>query len=227
MASSEFYLWLKAQSKGRVREGHTNVYSKKQLRKQEMKAAMRETKHLPQKPTAIHLPEFTPKMSWKARAEVMREVHQLVGQWADCRGQNESMWDVWEAGVAHWRGLLETIYPPEFYVACEKLVRDEPHDLMPIFEFLQADPLFFRSGYAKEGLLTKLKSYPLTEKDKDALRAIILQRVDDEAEVRREFRHYVRLARVLDSPEFRVALDKRSGWRVRAILSLLPPLVKT
>jgi hypothetical protein len=163
-------------------------------------------------------------MDWNARATVVREMRARLEELRQYRREDEAVWEMHSQAATHYGTLLSRIYPADYCVAYEELKAEEPHDLTPILEFLRADPLFYGSGYEKEWLLRKLKNYPLTPKNKDALRAIILQRVDSNEQVRREFRYYVRLARVLDSLEFRAALEKRSGWRVRAVQSILEML---
>jgi hypothetical protein len=66
-------------------------------------------------------------------------------------------------------------------------------------EFLELDPLFFRSGYLKETFLDQLKVAPLTEADKTRLREVLIDAVLRRG--RREFRRYCRLAVVLQSAE--------------------------
>ena len=66
--------------------------------------------------------------------------------------------------------------------------------------FLEADPWFFRSGYAKAEILRRLKNLPLTDVQRKRLLKIILQAVD--YEIRSGFSDYARLAGVIHTPDF-------------------------
>ncbi len=73
--------------------------------------------------------------------------------------------------------------------------------------FLEKDPWTFGSGYAKADMIGLLRKLNLTRKQGDRLRKVLLTVVDKRD--RREFRHYCRLARKLDSPELRSELARR------------------
>lgn len=66
--------------------------------------------------------------------------------------------------------------------------------------YLEVDPYHFRSGYNKATLIRCLKRLPLTPKQQDRLRAVVLQALDGDD--RRGFRDYWRLASRLQTPEF-------------------------
>lgn len=81
--------------------------------------------------------------------------------------------------------------------------------------FLEQNPRYFRSGYFKAAIASKLKAAPLTADQRTRLQAVILNAVSS-AKVGPEFSEYARLATVVASPEFveqSVALRARvSGW---------------
>ena len=96
----------------------------------------------------------------------------------------------------------------------------------PLIEFLEADPVFFRSGYVKEGVLDCLKGVPFDPKQADRLRSVLLRIV--ETRDCREFRRYCRLARYVDSETLRADLAakasaaeegprRRAGWMLEAL----------
>lgn len=58
--------------------------------------------------------------------------------------------------------------------------------------FLEIDPVFFRSGYLKQVLLTRLKRSDLREPAKRRLRSVLVDAVNRRGS--REFRYYCRLA---------------------------------
>lgn len=85
------------------------------------------------------------------------------------------------------------------------------------FAYLAEDPLHFRSGFAKERLLQRIKRLDLTEDETAVLRRVLLQRVHGPG--RREFRRYCRLLpRVADESLVAtlVALSKSADPSIRA-----------
>jgi hypothetical protein len=73
-----------------------------------------------------------------------------------------------------------------------------------ILEFLEADPIFHRSGYMKAKLLTELKRRKLDRHEAKRLKAIIVNAV--RRPDRREFRHYCRAAAAVDDAGLRQEL---------------------
>jgi hypothetical protein len=112
-----------------------------------------------------------------------------------------------EQAVQQWHAALGRLYSAELGKAYG-LVRDaDPAGLETAIRFLEEDPLCFRSGYIKADLLRFLTRFDLTERVADRLRIVILSVV--ERRYGREFRAYCRLARKLDSAEFRQELERR------------------
>jgi hypothetical protein len=61
--------------------------------------------------------------------------------------------------------------------------------------FLEVDPIFFRSGYLKQIVITRLKRSELREGDKSRLRGVVWDAVNRRGT--REFKYYCRLAAIL------------------------------
>lgn len=112
----------------------------------------------------------------------------------------------WKSEAARFWQVLKAAYPQKLANAMDSLRQDEKCDLGPVLEFLEADPIFFGSGYIKEEALTLLKRVALSEDDTRRLRAVLLKAVQEND--RREFRRYTRLARHIDSNDLRTALDQ-------------------
>jgi hypothetical protein len=132
----------------------------------------------------------------------------------------------WEAALVRFEAAVDAAYPPGFETIYERLREGNAAALVDAIEFLEADPWFFRSGYIKAKLVRLIKRWPLTPVQADRLRAVVVRVVDGRD--RREFRDYCRLARRLDGPELRAALERRlthpeegvrrrAGWALAAL----------
>ena len=80
----------------------------------------------------------------------------------------------------------------------------EPADW--VIAYLEADPWYFRSGYLKASLSRWLRQVTLSEGQRDRLRAAILDNLPKGP--RLDFTETRKLARRLDTPAFRAALER-------------------
>ena len=67
--------------------------------------------------------------------------------------------------------------------------------------FLEENPRYFRTGYFKAAIASKLKSAPLTPDQQHRLLQVILRAITT-ADVGPEFNEYARLAAIIATPEF-------------------------
>jgi len=145
---------------------------------------------------------------------------------------SEEAYALYEATQAQWHALTPRLHPIEspyynhrepleFWRAYQRMRDSRATDWEVLIAFLERDPYTFGSGYRKQYILRKLKRAPLTEPQKERLRAMLLKQVS--APPRREIREYCRLARVLDEPAFRVALESAGGWAGWMLSSLRQP----
>lgn len=89
----------------------------------------------------------------------------------------------------------------------QRLDEGQQDDIERAIAFLEADPFFFTSGYAKQQMIHRLKRVLLNGEQKRWLTTLVLARVDrPNASL---FRHYCRLARALRSPTLMAALQDR------------------
>lgn len=89
--------------------------------------------------------------------------------------------------------------------------REDPVTIESAVQFLEADPMFFRSGYIKEEFLEHLsRGIPLNDDQKKRLQQVFLLRVR-ERRTRREFRRYCRLAPAVSDPSFEKQIAKLAG----------------
>ena len=110
----------------------------------------------------------------------------------------------WRRSIEELRAALEAAFPPDFDAALNGLRRADCGGIDVLIEFLEADPMFFRSGYVKTQILRALKRVPLTLPQVSRLHAVILGVVG--TRWNREFGDYVRLALKLDDPNLRAGL---------------------
>lgn len=101
------------------------------------------------------------------------------------------------------------LHSPEFEAAIELLrlgEAGEPADWS--IAYLEADPWYFRSGYFKASLARWLRQVELSEEQRDRLRGAVLNNLPKGP--RLDFTETRKLARRLDTPEFRAALERLS-----------------
>jgi hypothetical protein len=127
------------------------------------------------------------------------------------------------------RLFVSQIYP------LETELRSNPSSAADkIIEFLRVDIPAFRCGYAKEFLLSKLKTVELTEEQKQSLREIALE-VCEANHFRREFRRWCRLMIVLADKALTEKLiklaespnryaERKASWMLETIFRHRPDL---
>lgn len=92
--------------------------------------------------------------------------------------------------------------------------------------FLEVDPWFFRSGFLKQELLTRLKRTELDKSAKERLRAVLIDAVNRRGT--REFKYYCRLAVRLATSDLvkllrvaSVGQDRARASRARMMMSYI------
>ena len=97
-------------------------------------------------------------------------------------------------------------WPEGFFNALEPPYGDRAN-LDLLLRFLEEDPFFFRTGYAKQRALRLLSRWRLTRSDRRRVAKIVLAAVDGDA--REEFRRYCRATRHADPEILLSGLVKR------------------
>ena len=69
-----------------------------------------------------------------------------------------------------------------------------------VFQYLTVDPVYFRSGYAKEMLVKKLKKCVLTNEESQILRTLIVNRIQSGGQ--REFKKFCQLIPKIQNEAF-------------------------
>lgn len=134
-------------------------------------------------------------------ASRLRDLHAEVRRTFRLRDRDPAGRHAWAAACRQFQTEYDRLaFPGGFQSALRKLRSLEPGTVDRAVDFLAADPWFFRSGYLKGELIRSLKRAPLTARQRERLRHIIVARVQGPG--RREFRSYCRLAPVVATPTF-------------------------
>lgn len=98
-------------------------------------------------------------------------------------------------------------FPKDFWADQNRLKAGNPKGLENAIQFLECDPMFFRSGYIKADLAKYIRRVPISDRDAERLEQVILKVLDSRD--CREFREYCRLARKLNSERLWTEIDSR------------------
>lgn len=166
--------------------------------------------------------------------EAHDEVHASFKEVTKRNDQSDPRTRRWLDAIETFRAAYARVYPE----ALRKVDRGESRaadiDTADMLDFLEADPMFDRSGYMKEKLLTELKRRTLTKSDVARLQTVILGVVQRSSH-RREFLRYCRTAANVDDVEFRSKLlaleystnagvSQRANWVLAALEGKWPEL---
>lgn len=148
--------------------------------------------------------------------------------------QVKDRWDDRDPLTVRWKAAIRAFHAAQQRVFVGQLgefsrgERDVGEiDTADILDYLEADPMFFGSGYMKEKLLSETKRRELSAAEAKRFQEIILE-VVQKADSRREFRNYCRAAVSVDNPEFREriislemgdepAVALRANWLLAAL----------
>jgi len=139
----------------------------------------------------------------------MRDLYEEIKTSVVHRDLDETHFLLWKEACHRFHTSYDSLAFPGGLDRERQLLRArDPQAVEMAVRFLESDPWFFRSGYIKEELLEHLRRAVLTDDQQERLRTVILDRIEGAG--RREFRRYCLLARLLDAPIFREAVQKRS-----------------
>lgn len=125
-----------------------------------------------------------------ATAELV-EVYERVNRALLNRNRDDHGREEWERACAAFHSQVSVI-DPYLQRACDAERYADKELIEFVVCFLEADPRFFRSGYLKQILITRLKRSDLGETVKRRLREVLIDAVNRRGG--REFRYYCRLA---------------------------------
>jgi len=125
-----------------------------------------------------------------ATAELV-EVYERVNRALLNRNRDPQGREEWERACAAFHSKISPI-DPYLQRACESERYADKELVEFVVCFLEVDPHFFRSGYLKQILITRLKRSELGEPVRRRLRGVLIDAVNRRGG--REFRYYCRLA---------------------------------
>lgn len=132
----------------------------------------------------------------------------------------------WLEAIKSFDAARSRVYPDDLRLVEQGALPASEIDTADALDFLEADPVFYGSGYMKEELLGALKGRSFQQHEVQRLQAIILSIVRKTD--RREFRRYCRVAATVDDERFtdelkalEVADDpdirRRASWVLAAL----------
>ena len=156
------------------------------------------------------------------------EVHAAFKEVVNRRDEKDPRTRRWLDAIAEFRKVYSRVYPKGLQLVDQGLLPPSEVDTSGILDFLEADPIFDRSGYMKEVLLGSLKKRNLDHHEAERLRAIVIHVVRQWD--RREFRRYCRAATSVDNLGFRSQLEslalatdpdirRRASWVLEALVN--------
>ena len=153
-----------------------------------------------------------PANSIIANAAKLRDLNEAVKSTFRVRHEGASQMEAWREACRQFHLCYDQLaFPGGLGESMRRLTEREPVAIESAVQFLEADPMFFRSGYIKEELLEHLsRGIPLNDDQKKRLQQVILLRVR-ERRTRCEFRRYCRLAPAVSDPSFEEQIAKLAG----------------
>jgi hypothetical protein len=159
--------------------------------------------------------------------EAQAEVHAAFKGVRDRNDTSDPRTRRWLDAVAAFRAAYARVYSDALREVDNGEKRASELNTANMLDFLEADPIFFRSGYMKQKLLRELKKRKLDQHEGRRLQSIILS-VVQKNDHRREFLGYCRAAANVDDERFRGELivleqsdephvSQRANWVLAAL----------
>jgi hypothetical protein len=133
--------------------------------------------------------------------EAQAEIHAAFKEVVNRNDDSDPRTQRWLHAIEAFHAAYARVYPQDLRLLEQGALAASDVDTSIILDFLEADPVFFRSGYMKETLLGELKRRTLDRREVERLQGIILSVIRKPD--RREFRRYCRVATAVDDEDFR------------------------
>lgn len=162
----------------------------------------------------------------RAVNEAQAEIHAAFKEVVNRNDSSDPRTKRWLEAINAFGVARSRVYPEDLRLVEQGVLPASEADTADILDFLEADPVFYGSGYMKEGLLSALKKRSFEQHEVQRLQAIILSIVRKTD--RREFRRYCRVATTVDDERLRDELkaleladdpdiQRRAGWVLAAL----------
>lgn len=166
-------------------------------------------------------------MSWHQEiqntSDEINKLHRNIGETYRSRSKSDKHKKAWQNACTRFHNYTSSV--TEITDRCyEDSVADDRSLKEFALDFLETDPVYFRSGYFKEHLLTQLKRASLSTTEKKRLQKILLKAVVRCA--RREFKRYGRLANLVADDQFIDDLKELRNHDSRSISSRAKLMLK-
>ena len=137
-------------------------------------------------------------------AEKLREMHTKIHEAFNIKAHGPEH----EAAAKAFHEAYDSLaFPGGLSQALEKLKNHDPSIIDEIIFFLKENPDYFRSGYHKEEMLRRLKSFVFNKSQESLLASLIIRSIDEGPG--RLFSAYARLSRKIDYNLLSVEIKKR------------------
>ena len=133
-----------------------------------------------------------------SNANKLRELHEAIRVTFDRRSEDYAAWE--QACSRFYREYDALAFPGGIEKAFQQLEAGDPETVELVIEFLEADPIYFRSGYHKVDMIRQLCRMPLSQDHKNRLQQVVLYQIRQRD--KREFRAYCRLAKAVANEAF-------------------------
>lgn len=148
----------------------------------------------------------------RAVNEAQAEVHVAFAAVVNRNDEDDPRTKRWHDAIAAFRAASERVYSDPLQQFDQGIKRVSEIDTVDMLDFLEADPVFYGSGYMKEKLLRELKRRKMDSREVERIRAIIINiiRTPDH---HREFSDYCRVATAVADERFRDEIESLARSR--------------
>ena len=137
-------------------------------------------------------------------AKQLRELHDRIGE----TYRKQPHGSEHHAACAEFHNQYDKLaFPGGMQRALARLLEKDKSIIEPTIKYLQADPMYFYSGYAKVKMIRRLKHCPLTPSQRKRLAELLIHSVDHIKH--REYQEYARLAHLIPLPNVKKAMEQR------------------
>lgn len=147
--------------------------------------------------------------SMHARAQKLRALQQAIHDTFAKRRRSAAEWAAWERACSDFKEAYDHLFYPGGWKQLEALAQGAPEDIDTALDYLEADPIYFRSGYLKEWIWKRLARCSLSRRQRSRLESIALAYT--QRRIRREFWYMCRTMAQLGSEEFWEAVQREAA----------------